>query len=222
MYIYIIRDEAFFLLYLFFSFLLFSPKTKRVLHFLSILLMKIAPILKTERLLLRPIEIEDAPSVYRWTHSEEVTKYLFYLPNLTLEDTERLVSKWVKKRRNYEWVLLEGEDVFGEIQVIKDLPQDGFEIGYESREDRWGNGYVKEGLIAVFHFLFEEAGYSYGYAITRKENERSKGLLRHLGFKVIGETTRHIDKTGEDLPLLELRLEKEDFENSISKEKEKS
>ena len=81
---------------------------------------------------------------------------------------------------------------------------------------------MKEGLIAVFHFLFEEAGYSYGYAITRKENERSKGLLRHLGFKVIGETTRHIDKTGEDLPLLEFRLEKEDFENSISKEKEKS
>lgn len=173
--------------------------------------MRIAPILKTPRLLLRPIEREDAPYVYRWTHSEAVTEYLFYLPNRSLEDTTRLVSGWVKKRRNYEWVLCAGDDVFGEIQVIKDLPENGFEIGYESREDCWGKGYMKEALTAVLRFLFAEAGYSYGYAVIRKENSRSKGLLLRLGFRVIGETTRPIAKTGDDLPLVEFRLEKEEF-----------
>lgn len=172
--------------------------------------MKIAPVLVTARLLLRPIEEKDAPSVYRWTHSPMVTRYLFYLPNRSLEDTERLVASWVRKRRNYEWILCEGEDVFGEIQVIKDLPGNGFEIGYESREDRWGKGFMKEALTAVLRFLFEEGGYAYGYALIEKENLRSQSLLLGLGFRFVSETKRTIDKIGKEVTLLSFRIEKEE------------
>jgi len=169
--------------------------------------MKQSPVLSSPRLLLRPMEEEDAEQVYRWAHSKAVTQYLFYLPNRTIEDTRRLVKKWVRKRRNYEWVLTKGGDVFGEIQVVKDLPGGGFEIGYESREDCWGNGYMSEALRMVLNFLFTEGGYSFGYAVTRKENLRSQNLLKKLGFRETGECLRHIEKTGEDLTLVEFRLD---------------
>ena len=36
------------------------------------------PVLETERLILRPITIDDAKAVYQWTSDERVTRYMSY------------------------------------------------------------------------------------------------------------------------------------------------
>lgn len=171
-------------------------------------MMKNTPLLQTPRLSLRPFKEGDAPAIYRWCSSEKVTKYLFWLPHRDPGVSERLLKVWLRKRRNYSWGLEENGDLFGEIEVIKDLPSGGFEIGYISREDKWNQGYMSEALIAVLAFLFGKGGYSYCYAETDKGNLASRALLEKRGFQVQKEEGRFIGKTGKNIIVIEYLLKK--------------
>ena len=108
--------------------------------------MVLTPVLKTERLLLRPFTLEDAPAMYRWTSSIKCTEFLFWRPNRSPEDSARILSRWVSKPRNYAWAIDLGGTAIGEINVIKNLPNQGFEIGYILRDDQWGQGYMPVAL----------------------------------------------------------------------------
>ncbi len=106
--------------------------------------MKETPILTTSRLILRPFVLEDAEDVYKWTGSWEVTKYLWWYPNRDLETTRKILHKWIKNQRNYSWAIVRDKQVIGEVQVIKDLPDKGFEFGITSKASAWGKGYMRE------------------------------------------------------------------------------
>jgi RimJ/RimL family protein N-acetyltransferase len=133
--------------------------------------MVITPVLKTERLLLRPFALEDAPAMYRWTSSLKCTEFLFWRPNRSLEDATRILSRWVNKPRNYAWAIDLSGTAIGEINVIKNLPNQGFEIGYILRDDQWGQGYMSEAFTAVLSFLWNQ-GYRYG-SLPRLMREES-------------------------------------------------
>jgi ribosomal-protein-alanine N-acetyltransferase len=144
--------------------------------------MKNTPLLHTDRLVLRPFSLEDSPEVYAWCSSWVTTQYLFWYPHRDIEVSKRLVSSWVRKKRNYSWALERDGKAVGEIQVIKDLPNHGFEIGYILREDYWHQGLMQEGVQAVLRFLFLEDGYEYGYEETDERNASSRRLLEKVGF----------------------------------------
>jgi ribosomal-protein-alanine N-acetyltransferase len=157
--------------------------------------MILTPEIHTKRLLLRQVEENDAEAIYAWTGDIEVCRYLFYLPNRDLETTRKIVGNWVRKRRHFAWLLTLNGTPIGEFEIIKDLPGKGFEIGYEMAKAYWGNGYMKEAGEAVLSFM-KEQGYAYAYAETDMENVSSTHLLEKLGFEVIGEETRLIEKVG--------------------------
>jgi ribosomal-protein-alanine N-acetyltransferase len=171
--------------------------------------MVITPEIKTTRLLLRPFQREDAPDMYRWTSSLKCTEFLFWRPNRSLEDTKRILSRWVNKPRNFAWAISLGNEVIGEINVIKDLPCHGFEIGYILRDDTWGQGYMSEAFSAVLSFLWKQ-GYRYGFAETDARNLRSRRLLEKFGFQLIGtEAGRYIGKIDQKVDVVQYRLDRE-------------
>lgn len=168
--------------------------------------MKETPPLKSERLLLRPFTMDDAPSIYRWASSLNVTEYLFWYPHRDMETTERILRVWLRKKRHYSWAICLENDVIGEIEVIKDLEGQGAEIGYTSREDVWGHGYMSEALSIVVQFLFS-TGYRFIYAETDSRNLKSKRLLNKFAF-IEGESfPRYIDKKGVNVMITPFKLE---------------
>lgn len=140
------------------------------------------PRLKTKRLLLRPFLVTDVNDVYEWCSSSNVTEFLFWYPHRDLDTTSRILMKWIRKRRNYSWCLDYQGKAIGEIEVIKDLPDGGCEIGYTLNEHFWRRGFMKEALGAILLFLFVKAGYKYVKAITDERNKGSRALLRSLDF----------------------------------------
>jgi ribosomal-protein-alanine N-acetyltransferase len=171
--------------------------------------MVITPVLKTERLLLRPFALEDAPAMYRWTSSLKCTEFLFWRPNRSLEDATRILSRWVNKPRNYAWAIDLSGTAIGEINVIKNLPNQGFEIGYILRDDQWGQGYMSEAFTAVLSFLWNQ-GYHYAFAETNAKNLRSRHLLEKFGFQLIGtEKDRYIGKIDQLVDVVQYRYAKE-------------
>ena len=61
--------------------------------------------IKTDRLILRPLDISDLATVHTYASDEENTKYMFWLPNDTIEETKQFLSdvtnEWKKAVPNY-------------------------------------------------------------------------------------------------------------------------
>ncbi len=174
--------------------------------------MKETPILTTSRLTLRPFVMEDAEDVYEWTGSWEVTKYLWWYPNRDLETTKKILKKWLRNQRNYSWAIVRENEAIGEIQVIKDLPEKGFEFGITSKVSAQGKGYMREASFKAIEYLFSSGLYEYGYAESDTRNERSHHLLESLGFiKIEEKKDVLITKKNEKINIVCFRLNKADF-----------
>jgi [ribosomal protein S5]-alanine N-acetyltransferase len=171
--------------------------------------MKDTPLLHTDRLVLRGFSLDDVPAVYSWCSDLEVTRFLFWYPHRDIGVSERLVKQWIRKKRNYSWALDDGSGAIGELQVIKDLPNQGFSLGYILKREKWHQGYMKEALYAVLHYLFAEADYAYSEEVTDERNAASRKLLEAVGYhfvclqenvfiskknEMITEAVYHLDK----------------------------
>lgn len=160
----------------------------------------VVPSLTSQRLLLRSWQIEDAEALYSWCGDLKVTEFLFWYPHRDLEVSKRLLAKWVKKPRGFSWAITLNNQPIGEIQLIKDLPNGGGEIGYTLSSSYWGKGYMSEAFCLVKEYLTKQ-GYRYLYAESDSHNARSIAFLTKQGFKKKEEKPYHIDKKNEDIIL---------------------
>lgn len=146
-------------------------------------------ILKTERLLLRPFEINDAEEMFhQWANDIEVTKYLTWNPHKSIDDTKAILSTWIKEyekieRINFAITLLDTGKLIGQIDVvgyINGIPI----IGYVLSRKYWNNGYMTEACNKVIEYI-----YSLGYENIRidavNENIASNMVIKKCGGKYI-------------------------------------
>ena len=119
---------------------------------------------KTERLLLRPLTIEDAEAVFEWVGDERVARYMCYNTYTNVED----VKKWIHSMENDTQEYLFGLELLsnGKLVGISSIGPDkkaGFwGFGYNLRFDEWGpnstsgNVITKCGLHFVGYGKFEK------------------------------------------------------------------
>lgn len=120
-------------------------------------------ILKTKRLLLRPLNSNDAESMFQnWTFDERVSKYCRWYPHKSIDETKQLLKMYLEQAENgfdYRWgiVLQETNELIGCIDVV-DLSNDNktATIGYVLSYKYWNNGISTEALSAVIEKLFDE------------------------------------------------------------------
>ncbi|KAI4682148.1 uncharacterized protein J4E88_005037 [Alternaria novae-zelandiae] len=110
---------------------------------------------RTERLLLRPLRLEDAEDVLLMRKHPEVMKHTSLLPSDDLEGTKAWIQgcHQVECNWNFAIVLLaphEGPHVIGLIGAVR-AP----EIGYMFNAEYWGRGYATEALEAFMPLFFE-------------------------------------------------------------------
>lgn len=169
--------------------------------------MVIAPTLYSGRLTLRPFKEGDAPAINKWCSSLSNTAYVFWHPHRSLETTEKILANWIRKRRNLSWGIELNGELIGEVEIIKDLPDDSFEVGYILREDMWGHGYMNEALHTVLSCM-EGLGKKSCYAETDERNASSRRLLEKLGFVYKGtEEGRLIEKKNVFVNIAQYRKE---------------
>lgn len=150
------------------------------------------PSFKTERLLLRGVELEDAESYEKYFVNYEVIKHLShfvpwpypaggvrdYLENLILP--EQGLDRWM-------WVICEKDspkEVIGAIELWRDgNPENrGFWLG----QPFWGLGYMSEAVIPVTDYAFQKLGFEKLIFSNALGNERSKRIKEKSGAKFLG------------------------------------
>lgn len=142
--------------------------------------------IKTQRLTLEPTSMAYLESTHRYASDLENTRFMFYLPNDTLDETEafirRSVEEWGKERpAYYEFVILSGDAQIGGASMYM-LEDGSAELGWILDKRHWGNGYATEAARALIEWGRDSLGIKRFIAQCDSENAASSRVMERLGM----------------------------------------
>jgi ribosomal-protein-alanine N-acetyltransferase len=143
------------------------------------------PILKTERLTLRPLQLSDDHQIFALRSNESVNRYLGRKPSASIDDARKFIQAIVENQSFYWAITLDGADELIGTICLYNLSNDhqSAEIGYELLPKFQGRGIMQEALAAVIDFAFQYLNLNLLEAYTHYENQSSSRLLEKLDFK---------------------------------------
>ena len=141
----------------------------------------------TERLILRPLTIEDADAAFEWTGDERVAKYMIYSTHESVETTREWlrIVKTTDTRFEFGFVRKSDNKLIGSGGIK--LLDDGFwEFGYNFRFDCWGMGYATEASKAMIELVRSRYGNVKLKAECAAENTASAHVIEKCGLHFVG------------------------------------
>lgn len=145
------------------------------------------PSLTTDRLLLRQIQLDDVEALFATFSDENVMEFYGHVPHQSPRDSYELIKQLQKsyeQRKGIRWgITCKGENrVIGSCGFSFDEGFHHAETGYELNRSFWRQGIMAEAMAGIITYAFTELGLHRIEAVVDDGNERSKGLLRKLGF----------------------------------------
>jgi [ribosomal protein S5]-alanine N-acetyltransferase len=147
------------------------------------------PVLKTKRLTLRAIQLEDAEAIFKMRASGRVNQFI---PRTNMQEkaaAEDLVKRTITaysegKAIGWAGVLRDQQTIIGTCGFNSiDFMNKRAEIGGEMAVEYWGKGIALEAVEAILKFGFDEL---HLHAIEAKVSPENKGaihVLEQLGFQ---------------------------------------
>ena len=149
--------------------------------------------METERLILRPFTLEDAPAMYQnWASDPEVTKFMTWPTHESLEVSRQVLLDWVShypEGNYYQWAIVPKEfgEPIGSISAVRFHERIGkAEVGYCIGKVWWHRGIMTEALEAVIRFLLEEVGFNRVEACHDPQNPNSGKVMAKCGMRYEG------------------------------------
>ncbi len=116
------------------------------------------PTIETERMILRPLTINDAEAVFEWAGDERVAKYMNYPRHQNIEITKTWLDSLNTLENEYSWGFVRKSDGMligsGGIRFITD--ENVWSFGYNFRYDCWGFGYATECAKRMIGYVSEQ------------------------------------------------------------------
>lgn len=144
--------------------------------------MSTLPTIETERLILRPLNTDDAEAVFVWTGDERVTEYMTYSTYTSVEQVRRWLETadnvWGFVRKSDGLLVGSGDILPGRSTGEADI----WEFGYCLRRDCWGYGYCTEATKAMIRYAFEQCGARKFMAQHAVENPASGRVIEKCGL----------------------------------------
>src|SRR5580693_3797445 len=120
------------------------------------------PTLETERLVLRPFELSDAPRVQLLAGDRDVAKTTMAIPH---PYEAGMAETWIATQPElfdkgkgvaFAVTRMESGELIGCISLVLKLDQQDAELGYWIGKPYWNHGYCSEAARAILHFAFTE------------------------------------------------------------------
>ena len=165
------------------------------------------PILTTERLTLRQLEINDEQEIFTLRSDNEINKYLGRQVANTIDDARNFINRInenINKNDSVYWAITLNDTniLVGTICLFSFSDEDAkCEIGYELLTNFQGQGIMKEAAEKVIDYAFNTIKVQKIEAIFHRDNQRSINLLEKLLFRNSNES----DKTNPELIYYHLR-----------------
>lgn len=150
-------------------------------------------IIETERLILRPFQMEDAEVMFRnWASDPEVTRFLTWPTHRNIGDSKQIIQEWADKGEdpeNYQWAMewKESHEPIGSMGAVRiDNRTEAVTIGYCIGRSFWGKGFTAEALREVIRFFFDEVGMNCVNACHDPRNPNSGKVMKKCGMTYEG------------------------------------
>lgn len=160
------------------------------------------PTLTTERLVLRPLALSDAPTVVELAGDKEVAATTRLIPH---PYPPGLAETWIAalgpryergEGVSFAIVLKEGA-LIGSIGIILNLADHHAEMGYWIGKPYWNQGYCTEAAAAMLVYAFETLQLERVFANYFADNPASGRVMSKLGMTHEGTFRHHRCKWGE-------------------------
>lgn len=145
--------------------------------------------LKTDRLYIRPISVNDKEAIFEYRSDSETNKYQGWIPK-NIEDAEVFIAKTSKELNVpgtwFQLVITEPESdlLIGDIGIhFIDSENQQVEIGCTLKKGCQGKGYATEALKKVIDFLFMDLKKHRIVTSIDPDNLSSIKLVERLGFR---------------------------------------
>lgn len=153
----------------------------------------LAPVLETERLVLRQLSPDDLPAMHLIFNDPEVGRYLFDGERAPLQTTisvlEASDQDFSERGVGLFGVRLRGagdHDLVGLCGLRWEEGIGEMEIMYCLLPQLWGQGLITEAALATLRFAFEEAGLRRVMGGADEPNVASLRIIENLGMRFAG------------------------------------
>ena len=170
------------------------------------------PAIETSRLVLRPLELSDAPAIYAYQSNPEVHRYMSSEPPASVEVAAEPIGKWLalpaeQRRPCWVMVLRENDRIVGTISFNQlSREEHNGQLGYEVARDQWGKGIATEAVRAVVSYGFDTMRLNRIAAYCWDCNAASQRVMEKAGMRYEGtlRQLRHAKGAYRDMRLYSL------------------
>ena len=147
------------------------------------------PVLETERLILRPLVVSDAETVFtNWTSDPDVAKFMRWELHKNISETQEWLAaeeELIESDSVYNWgfVLKETGELIGSGGLVFIESKGMYELGYNIMKKYWGQGLATEAAQKIINFGKNELKQKQFYCCHAKDNPASGKVMTKVGFQ---------------------------------------
>lgn len=153
-------------------------------------MMNNSPILNTERLFMRSLNINDAEVLFKYRSDSVANQYQGWIP-ATINDSVKFINNRISSTIDevntwFQFAIIkkENNELIGDIGIhFFDKDKYQVEIGFTLDKNQQGNGYATEALKEVINYLFDKLTKRRIIASIDPRNHKSINLVSRLGFR---------------------------------------
>ena len=145
--------------------------------------------LETNRLILRPINLNDKHEVFEYRSDSETNKYQGWIPK-TIEEVEIFIAKNSKQINEpetwFQFVIIEKETqkIVGDLGIhFIDSENQQTEVGCTLNKHFQNKGYATESLKRIIDYLFKDLNKHRIITSIDPDNKNSIRLVERIGFR---------------------------------------
>lgn len=154
--------------------------------------------LKGEKVVLRPIEVEDLPLIVKWKNDRQITNMTSSYKPITLSQEELLYDLDQESTNTYRYIIDIDRDAIGYCGLTNiDWKSRRCEIFIRvSRKDKWGKGYGTDSIKLLLNFAFTDLNLNKIFLTAYEDNMEALTLYEALKFKKEGVLREHAFNQG--------------------------
>jgi len=162
--------------------------SRSYLHYLNKKDMKMKRQIETDRLLLKPLSVDDASAVFEWVSDPAVNAYMVYKIYSDINEVKKWILSLQENDNNFGIYLKSSNRLIGAISIPFSKKENAYSIGYNMNKDYWNKGFTTEASKAIIKWAHQELHAREFVATYANSNIASRKVIEKCGFKYVTPT----------------------------------
>lgn len=143
--------------------------------------------LQTERLILRPVQPDDAEAMFDYLRDEETVRFITVPPVITVTEViENSIQSYFMLDPIGKWAIVYDQKMIGTIDLRLNEAHRQAEIGYVLNKRYWGQGIMPEAAQAILAVGFDQLQLVRIFSEHDTRNPKSGRVMTKIGMQQEG------------------------------------